>query len=120
MLAFILAALSSAQQPIARDGRFWRSSSHDSRQGFILGYADGLTNGMANFTTDAKDIENRFRAAWPDLTNGELEEAITRFYDAPENRPFLIYVALQAIAMKSNGMPQARIDSFLNTIRQQK
>jgi hypothetical protein len=75
---------------------------------------------MASFTTEEKDIENRFRAAWPDITNAELEESITRFYDAPENRPFMVYVAITAITMKSKGTPQARIDSFLDHLRQQK
>jgi hypothetical protein len=120
VLAFIFVALLTAQQPDAavRDGRFWRSSPSEMRIGFLIGYVAGLTNGLANFTSDEKDIQNRVRAAWPDLTNGEIEEAVNRFYDPPENRPFLISVAIQVITMKSKGMAQSHIDSFLNALRQ--
>src|SRR5208283_3579337 len=121
LLVVICVTLLAGQQPDTSldDGRFWRSSPPKMRIGFLIGYVAGLTNGLANFTSDEKDIQNRIRAAWPDLTNGEIEEAISRFYDAPENRPFLVSVAIQAIAMNSKGMPQARIDSFLNRLRQQ-
>lgn len=119
VLAFIFVALMSAQQPVTRDGRFWRASSVEAKFGFIVGYRDGLLAGLANYSEDTKDITARLLGAWPDLTNGEIEEAISRFYEVPENRPFSVSVAIQALALKSKGMPQARIDSFLNSVRQQ-
>lgn len=120
-LVFTFLAFASAQTPKSvLDGRFWRSASSDMRLGYIAGYWDGLGAGLAALSTDTKENEKQFREAWPDLKSSEIEESMTRFYEAPENRPFDVAVAFRAVVMKSKGAPQEQIDSFLNIMRHQR
>jgi hypothetical protein len=100
------------------DGTVWRSLPDATRLGYIAGFSEGLGQGITSNTTDVKEIDRQTRENWPDLTFGEVKEAVDHFYQTPENRPLPIITAIRVAAMRSSGMTQAQIATFVSAMRQ--
>lgn len=72
------------------NGRFWNNCSDTLKLGFVMGFGEavGYCDGDAV----------------PCLQFGELRHGLDRFYDAPENLPINIRVAMHLLAKKTSGM----------------
>jgi len=86
------------------NGRFWNSISADARFGFVIGYCAAAT-GTLKCPTEAQF--------------GEIEKAVDRFYQDPENLRLPIAVAVQVFARRLEGMSEATIQAFLENARKQ-
>ena len=102
-----------------KDGRFWRGVTNSEKLAYLVGYNEGLGRGLSDYAPDVKQLGIELRKEWPDLTFGEIREALDHFYETPENRPFAVVIAIKTVAMKTSGMTQIQIDTFLATVRQQ-
>lgn len=101
------------------DGRFWRSSSDSGKLGYLVGYNEGVGRGLSNYTTDVRELEKGLRREWPDLTFGEMKEAVDRFYESPDNRLLPVVIAIRVVAMTFTGVAQPQIDALVDAARKQ-
>lgn len=84
------------------NGRFWSHISADTKSGFVIGYCAAATGNLA----------------CPDQAEfGEIEKAIDRFYEDPENLRLPIAVAEQVFTRRLAGMSDATIQAFLENAR---
>jgi hypothetical protein len=85
------------------NGRFWKGSMPFVKTGFLLGYEQALvTTGAPQFPEYSK-FEEFKKQLYPALTMSEIESAVDRFYETPENGPVAVSDALRIIAAKANG-----------------
>ena len=123
LLVFVVHDIGQAQSNGGNelhDGRFWRSSSDSGRLGYLVGYNEGVGRGLSNYTTDVKEFEKGLRREWPDLTFGEMKEAVDRFYESPDNRLLPVVIAIRVVAMTFSGVPQPKIDALVDSARRQR
>lgn len=86
------------------NGRFWNSIPADAQFGFVIGYCAAAT-GTLRCPTEAEF--------------GEIEKAVTRFYQDPENLRLPIAVAVQVFTRRLEGLSESTIQAFLESARKQ-
>jgi hypothetical protein len=120
LLALSFAAL--AQQPAKRDlndskngsnGITWKSWSSPMRLGYVIGYLDGVPNGIVGFgkltdnPIDVDPLDKIAGALCPEaLTNTEVVKALDRFYQDPLNAQVTIVSAMIIIATQDHGLDE--------------
>jgi hypothetical protein len=85
------------------NGRFWKASMPFVKTGFLLGYEQALVYSGAITGMEYSKFEEFKNQLYPALTIDEVESAVDRFYETPENGPIGVNEALRIIAAKANG-----------------
>jgi hypothetical protein len=90
------------------NGRQWRNLSQGMRAAYVLGYSEG-----ARCTPSGDN-----RDGWPPgATFGEVEQALDRFFETPENRALPILVGVLVVRMKANGATPAELEKYEAVMR---
>ena len=109
----------AADDPMFTDsfanGRFWKAMNDGQKLAYLVAYKDGLVEGfIASGERDVKDLKSNVDALLPrNLTHRETLQAVTRFYDTPENAPIPIRDALEIVVLKADGVAQVVIDEVI-------
>ena len=97
------------------NGRGWRVFSPDSKISYIEGVKAGLGMAVVRTPVDSPcDVLNKGTVAAfsaEGFTQGEILEAVDRFYDQPENLLIKITDALEIVSAKARGVPQDVIET---------
>jgi hypothetical protein len=117
ILALSFAAL--AQQHIKRDlnsqetavnGITWKSYSAQMRLGYVVGFLEGIPNGVVGFgkltdnPIDVDPLDKISGALCPEaLTNEDVVKALDRFYQDPLNARITVVSAMMYIATLDHG-----------------
>ena len=84
------------------NGRFWTAIPADAKTGFVMGYCAAATG----------DLSCPSEAQY-----GDIQKAIDRFYQEPENLRLPVAVAIQVFARRLRGMSEQTIQAFLEDAR---
>jgi hypothetical protein len=96
--------VSDSQTEGQPNGRFWNQIPADAKFGFVVGFCAAAT-GVLSCPAEAQF--------------GEIEKAIDRFYQEPENLRLPVAVAIQTFARRLSGMSEANIQAFLESARKE-
>lgn len=108
------------------NGRWWLSMSRTAHTGYVVGYSEGFEMGV--YTGGTNSPTSPFRAAKLDsaaidvwdkemnklvsanmqgqMTFGEVEDSIDKFYAQPENRVIPIHVLFDYVSQRVHGTPE--------------
>jgi len=87
------------------------------KTGFLLGYEQAFAYRSAMDGMELSKFEELKKRFWPTLTLNEIESALDRFYDTPENGPVQITDALRVVAAKANGGSADEIEQLAEESR---
>lgn len=75
------------------NGRFWRAAESQHKSTFLMGYRDAvMVAATIAYQSSFEGFDKLTKVCWPDkLTIGEVQSALDRFYEIPENGPIGIY-----------------------------
>ncbi len=87
------------------------------KTGFLVGYEQALVyTGLVTGVEYSKSEEFK-RQLYPALTIDEVESAVDRFYETPENGPIPVSDSLRIIAARANGGSADEIEKLTDASR---
>jgi len=95
------------------NGRFWNDLAPNQKSAYLNGLWDGLA--QAKGFLNAANVESLYPLG---LTNGEIDKALDRFYDTPENIQVPIGWALVICRQRLQGVDESEVQKHILTFRQ--
>jgi hypothetical protein len=100
------------------NGRFWKSLNHRKKSVFISGYFSATDYIMLLTNKDYQTYKKVSQSFCPPSLNvGEVDIALDRFYETPENTPIPIPQAIWVISERTSGADEAAVQKEITDLR---